>query len=142
MDRIERIFPGGVPKAVGPYSPVTAVGDLIFISGQIPINPETGNIDSEDIEWQAHQCMKNLRAALEGADSNFNLITKTTVLLVDMGVFPKINEVYSSYFEPGKYPARACFAVAALPKGAKIEIEAIAVRQNISESLKKKIKNE
>lgn len=142
MERIERIFPGGIPKAVGPYSPVTAVGDLLFISGQIPINPETNNIDSEDIEWQAHQCMKNLRAAVEGADSNLSLVTKTTVLLTDMSVFPKINDIYASYFEQGKYPARACYAVAALPKGSKIEIEAVAVRQSVNESLKKKIKGE
>lgn len=119
MERIERIFPGGL-KVVAPYSPVTAVGDLLFISGQIPLNPETGNIDSEDIEWQAHQVMKNLKAAVEGADSNLNLVAKTTVLLTDMAVFPKINDIYASYFEQGKYPARACYAVTALPKGAKI----------------------
>jgi len=86
--------------------------------------------------------MKNLRAAVEGADSNLSLVTKTTVLLTDMGVFPKINDIYASYFEQGKYPARACYAVAGLPKGSKIEIEAVAVRQSISETLKKKIKGE
>jgi 2-iminobutanoate/2-iminopropanoate deaminase len=142
MHRVERIFPDFLPKAVGPYSPVTAVGDMLFISGQIPINPETGNIDSEDIEWQAHQCMKNLKAAVEGADSSLNYVAKTTILLTDMAVFAKINDVYSSYFEPGKYPARACYAVAGLPRGSKIEIEAVAVRHPISENLKKKIKSE
>lgn len=120
MDRVDRVFPEGMPKAVGPYSPVTAVGDLLFISGQIPLNPETNNIDSNDIEWQAHQCMKNLRTALEGSDSCLNNVAKTTILLTDMCVFPKINDIYSSYFEAGKYPARACYAVAALPKGALI----------------------
>lgn len=141
MDRVERIFPEGLPKAVGPYSPVTAVGDLLFISGQIPINPETNNVDSDDIEWQAHQCMKNLKAAVEGADSSLGSIAKTTILLTDMGVFAKVNEIYSSYFEQGRYPARACYAVTALPKAVKIEIEAVAVRHSISESLKKKIKS-
>lgn len=67
MDRVERIFPTNIPKAVGPYSPVTAFGDLLFISGQIPLNPQTGNIDSEDIEWQAHQALKNFKAAVEEA---------------------------------------------------------------------------
>lgn len=122
MERIERIFPEGVPKAVGPYSPVTAVGDLLFISGQIPINPVTNAVDSDDIEWQAHQVMKNLKAAVEGADSSLGYISKTTILLTDMGVFAKINDIYASYFEQGKYPARACYAVSALPKGVKIEI--------------------
>lgn len=98
MERIERIFPENIPKAAGPYSPVTAVGDMLFISGQIPINPQTGNIDSEDIEWQAHQCLKNFRAAVEGADSNMSLVAKTTVLLTDMAVFPKVNEIYFTYF--------------------------------------------
>lgn len=122
MDRIERIFPGGLPKAVGPYSPVTSVGDLLYISGQIPINPETNAVDSDEIEWQAHQVMKNLKSAVEGADSSLSHIAKTTILLTDMGVFAKINDIYASYFEQGKYPARACYAVSALPKGVKIEI--------------------
>lgn len=120
MEKVDRIFPDNLPKAVGPYSPVTAVGDMLFISGQIPINPQTGAIDSEDIEWQAHQCMKNLKAAVEGADSSLSYVAKTTILLTDMAVFAKINDVYSSYFEPGKYPARACYAVAGLPRGSKI----------------------
>ncbi|MFM7850326.1 MAG: Rid family hydrolase, partial [Flammeovirgaceae bacterium] len=72
--------------------------NMLFISGQIPINPESGNIDSNDIEWQAHQVMKNLKNAIEGAGSNMNNVLKTTVLLVDMSVFPKVNEIYSSYF--------------------------------------------
>jgi 2-iminobutanoate/2-iminopropanoate deaminase len=77
---------------------VTAVGDLLFISGQIPINPESGLVDSEDIEWQAHQCMKNLKAAVEGSDSSLSFVSKTTILLTDMGVFAKVNEIYASYF--------------------------------------------
>lgn len=91
MDRVERIFPQGVPKVVGPYTPVTAVDNLLFVSGQIPLNPETNSIDSNDIEWQTHQCMKNLKTALEGSDSSLSNISKITILLTDMGVFPKIN---------------------------------------------------
>lgn len=120
MERVERIFPEGLPKAIGPYSPVTSVGDLLFVSGQLPINPTTGNIDSEDIEWQTHQVMKNLKCALEGADSSLSLVSKTTILLANINTFPKVNEIYGSYFEVGKYPARATYAVAALPKAASI----------------------
>lgn len=78
---VERIFPTGIPKAIGPYSPVTAIGNLAFISGQIPINPESGIIESNDIESQTHQVMKNLEKALKGAGCSFNSVTKTTVLL-------------------------------------------------------------
>lgn len=85
--------------------------------------------------------MKNLKAAVEGADSSLSYVSKTTILLTDMSVFAKINDMYASYFEQGKYPARACYAVLALPKGVKIEIEAVAVRQPFSESLKKNIKS-
>ena len=78
---MERIFPKGIPAAIGPYSPVTRVGDLLFISGQIPVNPETGNIESNDIELQTHQVMKNLKNAIEGAGSSFSSTVKTTILL-------------------------------------------------------------
>lgn len=120
MEKVERIFPDNIPKAIGPYTPVTAVGDLIFVSGQIPVNPETSNIDQPDIEWQTHRCMLNLKAALEGADSSFNHVTKCTILLTNMGDFPVVNGIYETYFEKGKYPARICYAVAALPKESKI----------------------
>ena len=130
-----------MPKAVGPYTPVTAVGDILFISGQIPINPVTNAVDQNDIEWQAHQVMKNLRSAVEGADSSLSNVAKTTILLTDMNNFGKVNQIYASYFEGGKYPARACYAVVGLPKGVSIEIEAVAVRNPIGDSLKKKIKS-
>ena len=86
--------------------------------------------------------MRNLKAAVEGADSSLSLIAKTTILLTDMNNFPKVNEIYSSYFEGGKFPARACYAVVSLPKGVSIEIEAVAVRNAIGDTLKKKIKIE
>jgi 2-iminobutanoate/2-iminopropanoate deaminase len=135
------VFPPGIPKAIGPYSPVTAVGDLIFVSGQIPINPETGTIDHNDIEWQAHQVMKNLKNALEGADSSFSSVAKTTILLTDLANFEKVNAIYGSYFAEGKFPARACYAVTALPRGSLIEIEAVATRDPVGESIKKKLKS-
>jgi 2-iminobutanoate/2-iminopropanoate deaminase len=78
--------------------------------------------------------MKNLRNAVEGADSSLSNVAKTTILLTDMNNFAKVNDIYASYFEAGKYPARACYAVAALPKGVSIEIEAVAVRNSIGKS--------
>lgn len=142
MERVERIIPPNVPKAIGPYYPVTAVGDLIFISGQIPVNPETNIVEYEDIERQTHQVMKNLKAAAEGADSCMNNLAKCTILLTDMNNFNAVNDIYASYFEAGKYPARACFSVVGLPKNVKIEIEAVAVRNAIGDHLKKKVKEE
>ena len=86
--------------------------------------------------------MKNLKAAAEGADSSLSNIVKCTILLTDINNFNALNEVYGSYFEGGKYPARACFSVVGLPKNVKIEIEAVAVRSAISDHLKKKVKSE
>ena len=140
MDRLERIVPSNIPKAIGPYFPVTAFGDLIFVSGQIPINPQTGNIDQDNIEWQTHQVMKNLKNAVEGSDSSLNLVTKATILLTDLNNFGKVNDIYASYFEQGRYPARVCYQVSALPRGSLVEIDAIAVRTPIGDTLKKKIK--
>ena len=128
MEKVQRIYPKGIPKAIGPYTPVTAFNDLIFVSGQIPVNPKTGNIESQDIEKQTHQVMQNLKAALLGADSNFSLVTKCTILLTNMADFAKVNEAYQSYFEKDKYPSRICYAVAALPKNSLVEIDAIAIR--------------
>lgn len=78
---LQRIFPEGIPKAIGPYSPVTTAGSLVFVSGQIPVDPNTNEIEAKDIEGQTHQVMKNLLKALEGAGCSFNNVTKTTVLL-------------------------------------------------------------
>ena len=142
MERIERIIPPNIPKAIGPYFPVTGFGDLLFISGQIPIVPETGNIERSDIEGQTEQVMKNLKNAVEGSDSSMSNIAKCTILLTDLNNFAKVNEIYGTYFENGKYPARACYSVVGLPKGSLIEIEAIAIRNSVGDTLKKKIKSE
>lgn len=137
MSRIERLIPDNLPKAVGPYFPVTAFGEILFISGQIALNPVTNVVEHDDIEGQTHQVMKNLRSAVEGADSSMSNIAKCTILLTDMNFFAQVNAIYETYFKEGQYPARACFAVVGLPKGVKIEIEATAIRNSIGGSSKK-----
>ncbi len=89
--QLQRLFPAGLPAAVGPYSPVTVFGNTVYVSGQIPLNPETGNVEAQTIEGQAHQVMKNLQNALKGAGCTFNDVAKATILLTDMGDFAKVN---------------------------------------------------
>lgn len=113
------------PAAIGPYSQGTKVNGFVFTSGQLPINPETGQIDENNIEWQTHQALKNLGEVLKEAGSDLTKVTKTTVYLKDLSTFAKVNEIYASYFK-SEAPARSCFEVAKLPKDALIEIEAIA----------------
>lgn len=120
------ISTAGAPAAIGPYSQGILAGDTLFVSGQIPIDPATGEM-AEGIQAQAHQSLKNVKAIVEAAGMTMDNIVKTTVLIKDMAQFPEVNEVYAQYFE-GEPPARACFAVVELPKGAGIEIEAIAVK--------------
>jgi len=116
------------PKAIGPYSQGIMAGGLIFVSGQIPLDPVKGEIVGQTIEEQAHQVFKNLRAILEAAGSSLNEVVKATVFLADMNDFSRMNEVYAQYFsEP--YPARAAFQVARLPREAKIEVEVIALAE-------------
>ncbi len=112
-------------KAVGPYSAYRKSGNLIFISGQLPLDPNINAIISNNIEDQAEQSLKNLRTLLEEQNLDMSAIVKTTVFLADIKDFDAMNKIYSSYFE-SPYPARSAFQVAALPKGALIEIEAIA----------------
>ncbi len=114
------------PKAVGPYSQAVGVRGTLYISGQIPVVPVDGSIP-EDIVAQAHQCLKNIGAILTEAGMTYDNVVKTTVLLDDIANFGAVNEVYAQYFT-GDKPARACYAVAALPLGVKVEIEAIAVK--------------
>ncbi|HPB58431.1 MAG TPA: RidA family protein [Candidatus Saccharicenans sp.] len=116
------------PRAIGPYSQGIMAGGLIFVSGQIPLDPIKGEIVGQTIEEQAHQVFKNLRAILEAAGSSLNEVVKATVYLADMNDFSRMNEVYARYFsEP--YPARAAFQVAKLPREAKIEVEVIALAE-------------
>lgn len=112
------------PSAIGPYSQAVIAGDLVFTSGQIPIDPKTGEIEAACIEVQTEQAIMNLSAVLEAAGSGLDRVIKTTCYLRNMGDFAVFNEIYARYF-PGK-PARSCVEISALPKGALVEIEAVA----------------
>ena len=114
------------PKAVGPYSQAVEVNGTLYISGQIPVVPADGSVP-ESIEAQTRQSLKNIGAILEKAGMTYSNVVKTTVLLDDISNFAAMNAVYSEFFTAEK-PARACYQVAALPMGVKVEIEAIAVR--------------
>ncbi len=115
------------PKAIGPYSPALCVNGLVMISGQIPVNPATGEIEAADIEGQTRQSLENVGALLKAAELDYSNVIKTTVFLADMGDFAAMNKVYAEYFkEP--YPTRSCVQVGALPKGAKVEIEVMCTR--------------
>ena len=116
------------PSAIGPYSQgIAASGQILFVSGQIPIDPATGAFAAEDIQGQTEQSLKNVGAILAEAGCGYEDVVKTTVLLADIADFGPMNEVYARFFT-GACPARAAFAVKDLPKGAKVEIEAIAVK--------------
>jgi 2-iminobutanoate/2-iminopropanoate deaminase len=114
------------PKAMGAYSPAIKAGNLLFISGQIPVDPTTGNLIQGDIAAQADQVMRNLTALLRAAGASFTNVVRTTVYLADMDDFAGMNEVYSRYIVDPP-PARATVQVARLPRDVKIEIDAIAV---------------
>ena len=112
------------PQAIGPYSQAVETGNLIFISGQVPINPETGDVISSSIEDQANQVIKNIQSICEAADRGLEDIVKLSIYLTDLGNFSIVNEVMTKHFsEP--YPARATIEVSALPLGVDVEIEAI-----------------
>lgn len=110
------------PKAIGPYSQGICVNGLFVTSGQLPVNPVTGKIESDDIKDQTRQSLENIRAILEEGQLAFENVIKTTVFLADIQDFSEMNQVYAEYF-PQNCPARSCFQVAALPMGAKVEIE-------------------
>lgn len=114
------------PKAVGPYSQAIEVNGTIYVSGQIPVNPTDGSVPAS-IEDQSRQALKNVGAILRAAGLGYGNVVKTTVLLADIADFAAMNAVYAEFFTEDK-PARACFQVAALPMGVKVEIEAVAVR--------------
>ena len=115
------------PAAIGPYSQAVQAGNLLFVSGQIPIDPATGVFAGEDITTQTRQSLNNVKAILEEAGYTLSDVVKATVLLADMGDFAAMNAVYAQFFT-ADCPARAAFAVKELPKAAKVEIEVIACR--------------
>ena len=115
------------PAAIGPYSQAVKTGNLVFVSGQIPIDPATGAFAGDDITTQTRQSLTNVKAILEAAGYTMSDVVKTTVLLADIADFAAMNAVYAEYFTENK-PARAAFAVKDLPRGALVEIEAIAAK--------------
>ena len=121
---MEKVYTPNAPAAIGPYSQAMKVGNLLYTSGQIPINPATGNIEATTIEAQTEQVCKNLCAVLEAAGTSVEKVVKTTCFLADMGDFAAFNGVYATYFV-GK-PARSCVAVKTLPKNVLVEVEVIA----------------
>ena len=118
------VYTENAPEAIGPYSQAMILNGVLFTSGQIPVNPATGEINGDTIETQAEQVMKNLGEVLKEAGSSFEKAVKTTCFLADMGDFAKFNEVYAKYFV--NKPARSCVAVKTLPKNVLCEVEVIA----------------
>ena len=123
---LKKVATEQAPAAIGPYSQAVICGDMVFTSGQIPINPASGNIEATTITSQAEQVMKNLGAVLNAAGSSFEKAVKTTCFLADMADFAAFNEVYAQYFTTK--PARSCVAVKTLPKNVLVEVEVIATR--------------
>ena len=121
---MEKIHTENAPAAIGPYSQAIKTGNLLFTSGQIPINPATGNVEAVGIEAQTHQICKNVKAILEAAGSSLEKVVKTVCFLADMSDFAAFNAVYEQYFV--SKPARSCVAVTALPKGVLAEVETVA----------------
>ncbi|MEA2433037.1 MAG: 2-iminobutanoate/2-iminopropanoate deaminase [Actinomycetota bacterium] len=113
------------PQAIGPYSQAVSFGDFVFCSGQVALDPATGELVGDGVGEQARRCMENLRAVLAAAGTNLDRIVKTTIFLTDMNDFVEVNEAYGSFFSSDP-PARATVAVVGLPKGARVEIECLA----------------
>ncbi|MCD7927864.1 MAG: RidA family protein [Oscillospiraceae bacterium] len=127
MDK-QIISTGNAPQAIGPYSQGIAFDRLVFTSGQLPLDPATGRFPGQDIESQTAQSLTNIQAILEAAGSGMDKVLKTTVFLADIGDFDAMNQVYQTFFPQSGGPARSAVQVAALPRGARLEIEAVAWR--------------
>ena len=126
MDRVS-VSTESAPAAIGPYSQGMKAGELLFCSGQVPLEPSTGELVKEDIEGQARRCLQNLSAVAEAGGGSLANAVRCTVYLTDMGDFARVNEVYAEFFGGDDPPARVAVAVAGLPKGADVEIDAIVV---------------
>ena len=127
---LKKVYTKNAPEAIGPYSQAIICGNMLFTSGQVPINPATGNVETEGITDQATQVMKNLAAVLEEAGTTFENVVKTTCFLSDMNDFAAFNAVYAEYFT--SKPARSCVAVKTLPKNVLCEVEVIAEIEKVS----------
>ena len=121
---LKKVYTSNAPEAIGPYSQAIICGNMLFTSGQVPINPATGNVETEGITDQATQVMKNLAAVLAEAGTSFDKVIKTTCFLSDMADFAAFNAVYAEYFT--SKPARSCVAVKTLPKNVLVEVEVLA----------------
>ena len=117
-----------IPKAIGPYSAAITQGNMVFTAGQLGVDPKTGQFAGNSIEEQTKQALKNMGSILQAAGCTFDNVVKVTVFLADIAEFGAMNEIYASFFSP-PYPARSAFQVGALPKNARVEIEAIAIRE-------------
>lgn len=126
MSDIKTIYTENAPAAIGPYSQAKEVGGFVFLSGQVPLDPKTGDVVGKDITEQTEQIMKNIGAILKEAGMTYENAVKTTCFLADMGDFGAFNEVYGKYFT--SKPARSCVAVKQLPKGVLAEVEVIAAK--------------
>ena len=126
MDK-KKFFIPGAPPPIGPYSPALLVNDTLYISGQVPINIETGNLITENIELATHQVLRNIKALLAEADMTLENVVKCTIFMTDLNEFQKMNAVYASYFE-GDAPARETVEISRLPMDATIEISCIAIK--------------
>lgn len=125
-DAREEIRTAEAPAPVGPYSQAIRSGDVVYVSGQIPLDPTTGEKVEGEIEDEARQVLANLKAVLEAAGSGMDRVVKATVYLTDLSLFPRVNAVYAEAFDSDPAPARVTVGVAALPLGAQVEIDAIA----------------
>jgi len=129
MSKLETVSTDAAPAAIGPYSQAVVVDGWVYLSGQIPLDPSSGEQETGPIAAQTHRVFRNLRAVLEAAGADLSSVVKTTVFLSDMGKFAEMNEVYASYFGDHR-PARSTVEAAGLPKGVDVEIDAIARIRN------------
>jgi 2-iminobutanoate/2-iminopropanoate deaminase len=125
---IRAVLSKDAPAPVGPYSQAIVAGDFVFAAGQIPLDPSTGKLVEGDIAVQAERVLQNIRAVLAAAGTSIEKVVKSTVFLIDLADFPRMNEVYARHFASDPSPARSTVQVAKLPAGAAIEIEVVAVR--------------
>jgi 2-iminobutanoate/2-iminopropanoate deaminase len=122
----ELVTAAGAPKAIGPYSPAVKVGNMLFLSGSIPLDPETGAVVEGGIQAQATRVMENIKGLLSAAGADFTNVVRTTVYMIDLGEFAAMNEIYASYFA-APYPARSTVQVSKLPRDVRVEIDVIAI---------------
>lgn len=122
------IFTDKAPKAIGPYSQAVRAGNTVYLSGQIPLDPKGGELVSGDFALETRRVFDNLKAVAEAAGDGFNDVTRVTIYLTDLGNFPKVNEIMAEYFQE-PYPARVTIGAASLPRGARVEIDAVMVVQ-------------